>query len=550
VRRDGSRFSAEVVYTAMRDPDGHLAGISQLTRDISERVRLRKLRERSADLEIANREVVQAVLRNADLLRAVASAVEGPLGAVERAAERAQEAKGGDPRALDELLRGVGELRRAVQGLDELAASPAGADAAEGTPLDLVRVATETRDMLRDAAAQRRVRVEVDVDPSLSDVSVDGSRLRQVIYNLLSNAIKFSRERGRVSVRLLPEGNASFRLEVEDSGIGMSAAEIARAFQPRGESEEPGSPGTGLGLLASKQVVEQQGGRLGVQSTPGRGTLVFAVLPRAPGEGAARGDAATVLPAAMRERRVLVVSEDASTRASLSWTLGNAGCEVVAAVGPEEGLDVARERRFEVVAVDLLLETIGAADFVATLRAEGTSRDAPWIVAALGTREAGAAGLLAADLLPRPVPADRLFAALERARVPRGRQSSILVVDGELPLVKAAARTLDILNYRALPEPDGHAALRACTEEPPAAVILSPFLLGLDVFSFLHHLRQVPGLRDVPVLLTVPRGFGEEHAALLLDGAAAAAREGAWHRGFAPTPRGAPDAGDARRGGR
>jgi PleD family two-component response regulator len=152
----------------------------------------------------------------------------------------------------------------------------------------------------------------------------------------------------------------------------------------------------------------------------------------------------------------------------------------------------------------------------------------------VGTRESGAAALPAADLVPRPAPADRLFAALERAGVPRGKGGTVLVVDEALPVLESTGRALTILGYRPRVEPDGDAALRSCAESPPAAVVLSPFLNGMDGFAFLVHLRRLPGLARVPVVLTVPREIERERWAALLPSADAAARERLWPKMLRP----------------
>jgi CheY-like chemotaxis protein len=77
---------------------------------------------------------------------------------------------------------------------------------------------------------------------------------------------------------------------------------------------------------------------------------------------------------------------------------------------------------------------------------------------------------------------------------------------------------------------DGHAALKACAEELPSAVLLSPFLRGLDVFSFLQHLRHVRGAKDVPVLLMLPRQFEPRELEEIEQAAAEAAQQGTWYR--------------------
>jgi PAS domain S-box-containing protein len=522
LRKDGSRFWADLVITSFLDVSGEPSEIAILVRDLTERRRLEALRAKSADLEQANREVLDAARRNAEVVRAVAAAIEEPAAAIEAAAGRLHRTGRSDPQALSDLTAATDRLRRAIRGIDDRATVVTPPSRPE--PADLLRIAVETREMLRDAAAARRVRVETEVDPSLTDVVAEPTSLRQVFYNFLSNGIKFSRERGRVVVRVLPEGEERFRVETEDSGIGMSEREIAEAMRPGGGSDAEGAESRGL--AATRQIVEAQGGRIGVHSTPGRGSVFFAVLPRAPRvvepreAGAAAGTA---------QRRVLVVAEDSTTRAHLSWTLGNAGHDVLPAATGPEGLEIARERRCDAVAVDLLLQGMSAADFVATMRVEGASRSAVCIVGAVGVPEVGVAGLVATDLVSRPVPADRLYAALERARVPKGRSRPALVVDGDLPSCKAAARTIEVLGYRSRPEPDGHAALRACAEETPSLVLLAPTILGLDPFTFLRHMRLVPGMARVPVLLSVPRQLDEVDLRALQDAAAVVAREGGWH---------------------
>jgi signal transduction histidine kinase len=132
-------------------------------------------------------------------------------------------------------------------------------------------------------AAQKQIQVELQIDPSLTKVILDPSKLKQVLYNYLSNAIKFTPEKGRVRVRVLPEGDLHFRLEVEDNGIGIKPEDIPRLFvefQQLDASAAKKYPGTGLGLALTKRLVEAQGGSVGVRSRPGEGSVFFAVFPR------------------------------------------------------------------------------------------------------------------------------------------------------------------------------------------------------------------------------------------------------------------------------
>src|SRR5436853_5706782 len=151
-------------------------------------------------------------------------------------------------------------------------------------PVNLAKLIPEVRDILRTLAARKRMQVRVEIDPTLTDLVVDPAKLKQVLYNYLSNAIKFTADEGRVIVRAEPEGPDRFRLQVEDTGIGVAPEDLPRLFvefQQLDASAAKKYQGTGLGLALTKRIVEAQGGTVAVTSTPGQGSTFSARLPRA-----------------------------------------------------------------------------------------------------------------------------------------------------------------------------------------------------------------------------------------------------------------------------
>jgi signal transduction histidine kinase len=141
----------------------------------------------------------------------------------------------------------------------------------------------EVRDTLRPLAERKRIEIAVVLDPALGVVVVDPGKLKQVLYNYCSNALKFTADRGHVAIRVAPEGRDELRVEVEDTGIGIKAADLDRLFtefQQLDAGANKTYAGTGLGLALTKRIVEAQGGRVGVRSTFGEGSTFFAVLPR------------------------------------------------------------------------------------------------------------------------------------------------------------------------------------------------------------------------------------------------------------------------------
>jgi len=117
---------------------------------------------------------------------------------------------------------------------------------------------------------------------SAIEVFLDPRKLKQVLLNYVSNALKFTPASGRVTVHAHFEEGSTFRLEVEDTGMGIASHDIARLFQDfhqlgGGLSDEV--QGTGLGLALTKRLVEAQGGKVGVISQSGKGSRFYADLP-------------------------------------------------------------------------------------------------------------------------------------------------------------------------------------------------------------------------------------------------------------------------------
>ncbi|HLH17775.1 MAG TPA: ATP-binding protein [Bryobacteraceae bacterium] len=152
----------------------------------------------------------------------------------------------------------------------------------------LAPLVQEVRDVIRPLAERKQIRLYTDVPAGFSAV-LDRGRFKQILYNYLSNAVKFTPEGGSIRVRILP-ADEWFRLEVEDTGVGIPPEETSRLFQDFQQfSNARGYQGTGLGLALTRHIVEAQGGTVGVRSTPGSGSVFSAVLPVCPKKPAAVG---------------------------------------------------------------------------------------------------------------------------------------------------------------------------------------------------------------------------------------------------------------------
>ena len=180
-----------------------------------------------------------------------------------------------------QTIRTSGEhLLALVTDILDLAKIEAGRMDFNMTPVNLPALLGEVVAMQRGHAQAKNLildLVEADLPPQ---VYSDEIRLRQILLNLMSNALKFT-EQGSVTVRARRDG-ARVRIEVEDTGVGISPADLAIIFEKFRQSESfmtRSQQGTGLGLTLAKELVEHMGGDIGVQSTLGSGSIFYVLVP-------------------------------------------------------------------------------------------------------------------------------------------------------------------------------------------------------------------------------------------------------------------------------
>ncbi len=153
-------------------------------------------------------------------------------------------------------------------------------------PVELPALVHEVSAILGTEIDRKRIRFTTEIDPALTDLVLDPVRLRQILYNFLSNAVKFTPEAGVITLRAQPDGIARFRIEVEDSGIGIAASDVPRLFTEYRQLDTGHAKqhqGTGLGLALTRRLVEAQGGTVGLKSVPGCGSVFWVVLQRVRG---------------------------------------------------------------------------------------------------------------------------------------------------------------------------------------------------------------------------------------------------------------------------
>jgi PAS domain S-box-containing protein len=280
-RKDGSEFPVEISLSPVESDRGTL--VTAAVRDVTAQKALEAQLRRNLRAQEASR-------LKSEFLANMSHELRTPLNAIIGFAELMHDARVGPvspdhKEYLGDILSSSRHLLQLINDVLDLAKVEAGKIDLHPEPVDLVAAALEARDVFRAVGEPKQIAIDVMTETGLSSVVADPAKLKQVLYNYLSNALKFTPAGGRVSIRFLADGDAAFRLEVEDTGIGIKADDLKTLFvefQQLDASASKRYAGTGLGLALTKRIVEAQGGQVGATSVPGHGSIFFAVLPRDP----------------------------------------------------------------------------------------------------------------------------------------------------------------------------------------------------------------------------------------------------------------------------
>jgi signal transduction histidine kinase len=297
VQVEGRRVAIELSMTPLKDRDGAVRHVAicykdvtakhELEHELRERELMEVERERVRELEERNLHLHEANRLKSEFLAAMSHELRTPLNAIIGFSElmfygRVAPDSAEHHEFLGDILTSSRHLLQLINDILDLATVEAGKLELRPEPIDVESTIAEVASLLRTLSLQKRIHVQVEADRSLEIVVLDPARFKQVLYNYLSNALKFTPEGGRIVVRTGPEAADSFRLEVEDTGIGIAPDQLGRLFREF-EQIDAGAgrpPGTGLGLALTRKIVEAQGGTVGVSSRLGHGSVFHAVLPR------------------------------------------------------------------------------------------------------------------------------------------------------------------------------------------------------------------------------------------------------------------------------
>ncbi|MBO9349523.1 MAG: response regulator [Chloroflexus sp.] len=415
---DGSLLYLDLLTIPLTDDRGTITGLIQIITDTTQRSIVEQLRSQQRnELQLLKdrlqRQNVELARVNAGLLKAtkikdeflasMSHEIRTPLTAILGLIDVLQAQLVGplsdqQMSAINGIKQGGQHLLSLINDYLDIAKIEAGRLELDLGPVSVQDVCQSLRSMVADMAHRAKLKLVYDIDPSVKVILADARRLRQILINLLSNAIKFTPAGGQVGleVRGQPELGA-VRFTVWDTGIGISAEDAARLFEPFQQIESERQKevtGSGLGLALVAKLTRLHGGSVGLESEPGIGSRFHVTLPWEPQEQQsfleqltsqreAEEAHATAVPTASPlagDRPILLVEDDRASATLFAQYLNRCGYQVVHVESGEEALAYVQGELPCLVLLDVRLRTMDGIEVMRHLRAQPTTRRIPILV--------------------------------------------------------------------------------------------------------------------------------------------------------------------------
>lgn len=406
-------------------PSGHVSRVTVMTMDVTEE----KQREAALTRLSVERDAAEAAnTAKSQFLANMSHELRTPLNAIIGYSELLREDAGdrADTTAQKDLEKVLGAARRLLQLINDvldLSKIEAGRIDLEVGAVDLPALLAESVDTIRPLAEANGNVVNLTTATNLGSVVSDGFRIGQCVLNLLSNAAKFTSD-GRIEVRVAREPGAAgdmIRIDIEDTGAGLSEAQIARLFQPFSQADASITRkfgGTGLGLVITRRIAQTLGGDVTVVSAPGKGSTftlkIAATPPTQEADPAERGEGPIVL----------VIDDDPAARDLARRALSRRGYAVHGVPDGASGLRFAAERAVHAVVLDINLPDISGWSVLEALKRAPATRDLPVIVMSVDDDRTRSMALGAIAHVTKPADFEALTAAIARC-APQPLQAAV-----------------------------------------------------------------------------------------------------------------------------
>lgn len=510
-RGDGRRAWIGFAGAPMRDPQGNLLGGVVVLSDIDARKKSEQI------LAAAKLAAEEANLAKSTFIANMSHELRTPLSAIigysEMMLEESEDGATGPDLAADlqKIESNARHLLGLINDVLDLSKIESGKMEVFAEPFDVAAMVGEVASVVEGLVGKKGNSLEVRLGAGLETMMSDVTKIRQILLNLLSNAAKFTENGAIVLAASRDERDAdSVVFSVSDTGLGMSAEQIAKLFQRFSQADSSTTRrfgGTGLGLSLTKAFADILGGRVSVESEPGRGTTFTVVLP------ALYTPAVVEAPQPVDDEQdrgrdlVLVIDDDADQRALMTRFLVREGFRARTAGDGTAGLDLARALRPRAILLDVMMPGLDGWSVLSALKADPDLRDIPVVMVTFVEQRGLAAALGAADYVVKPVRWERFKAVMDRFRA---NEAGVLVVEDDADTRKRLRSMLERDNWIVTEAENGRVAIDLFPDAKPSVVLLDLMMPVMDGFTFLTELRARPDGTEVPVVVLTAHSLSND----------------------------------------
>jgi len=398
IYRDGSLVGAVVTFadiSARKRAEQALRNAHQALAE--ERALLaERVRERTAELDRANVELARSARAKDEFLAAMSHELRTPLTSILGLSETIGDTLLGplttqQARAIHTIHENGAHLLELINDILDMSRVASGQMQLRWDQIPVNQLWEASLRLIGPAAKRKSIAIATDIDPAVRLVQGDSRRLKQMLVNLLGNAVKFTPEGGRIGLEVRADApRGEVHVCVWDTGVGIAPEQRERLFQPFVQLDSRPSrqyDGSGLGLALAAGMAELHHGRIEVESEPGAGSRFDIVLPWDPAAqeagdetgSHAAGDDETAEADALGQVQVLLVEDNESNQEMIATYLRIRGCAVATARSGKAALALARERRPDVILMDVQIPGMDGLETTRRLREAPALRRTPII---------------------------------------------------------------------------------------------------------------------------------------------------------------------------
>ncbi len=511
---DGSRQEvriggAWIQVSKRKTPDG---GTVSVYSDISD------LKEKQSQLEAANEQAIAASSAKSQFLASMSHELRTPLNAIigysEMLSEDAQDmGLENATEDLEKIMSSGRHLLTLINDVLDLSKIEAGKMEVFAETFALRPLLEEVGSTVMPLVAKNGNELVLTIDLKDDIIETDKTKLRQNLFNLLSNAAKFTTN-GRIELSVSRVRRAQtdcFSFAVRDNGIGMTPKQSEKLFQAFVQADQSTTRnfgGTGLGLAIAQQFTRMMGGQITVESKQGVGSTFSFEIPAAFGSRDAAARAQDAAPGGSGLGRILIVDDEAASRAELARIVRSGGYDVLMAENAATGLRMARDHAPDAILLDIIMPERDGWSVLREIKSDPVLCETPVILATiLADRDMGLV-FGAVEHLTKPVEPETLIRTLES--VAGSRDKNVLIVDDDAATRNLLRRILTREGWSVSEAADGKRALALLRTNRPTLMLLDIMMPNVDGFDVLKAVRAMDDLVDLPVIVLTSKDLTRE----------------------------------------